>query len=281
MAAYFTCEYMHSLSRESFPNICVTDTVLIFTVAGHMHMNSMCSTDNYSALMEKVDVGNGPGKTLLISSYCLFITMLWMSIILLLSFIYSFYAAFFLILTYSSFSFCLPIVFPTLTLTRFSVSELLPSSLQHHTWAAWSLPAVYVLSLLEHLKISLLGDVIVRCWEVCYFHNFIWLAFGCLVSSSHALSTAQLLKGNTELDPRCWLRFAVGGGILLTESSGTEEMILFALVIQNQKWENSLRWPSDNQFWLSKLLEILCFSVCLLGSTFSLAAVAQLVWVFW
>lgn len=72
----------------------------------------------------------------------------------------------------------------------------------------------------------------------------------------------------------------MGGGILLTESSGTEEMILFALVIQNQKWENSLRWPSDNQFWLSKLLEILCFSACLLGSTFSLAAVAQLVWFF-
>lgn len=26
MAAYFTCEYMHSLSRELFPNICVTES---------------------------------------------------------------------------------------------------------------------------------------------------------------------------------------------------------------------------------------------------------------
>lgn len=26
MAAYFTCEYMHSLSRELFPNICATDS---------------------------------------------------------------------------------------------------------------------------------------------------------------------------------------------------------------------------------------------------------------
>lgn len=76
MAAYFACKYMHSLSRELFPNICVTDTVLIFTVTGHMHMNSMCSIDYYSALMENADVGNGSGKTLLISSYCLFVTML-------------------------------------------------------------------------------------------------------------------------------------------------------------------------------------------------------------
>lgn len=26
VAAYFTCEYMHSLSRELFPNICATDS---------------------------------------------------------------------------------------------------------------------------------------------------------------------------------------------------------------------------------------------------------------
>ena len=26
MATYFTCEYMHSLSRELFPNICVTNS---------------------------------------------------------------------------------------------------------------------------------------------------------------------------------------------------------------------------------------------------------------
>lgn len=26
VAAYFTCEYTHSLSREFFPNICVTDS---------------------------------------------------------------------------------------------------------------------------------------------------------------------------------------------------------------------------------------------------------------
>lgn len=33
VAAYFTCEYMHSISRELFPNICVPDS-LVLTVTG-------------------------------------------------------------------------------------------------------------------------------------------------------------------------------------------------------------------------------------------------------